>query len=153
MMVGNEVNGDNGMYGSVCIINLFLTFVYIHSVKLCNKLITVSLFVVAVEDLGESDDVFYLSPAKQNLKQDCDRVEQEIGTISERVGEIVSWTDDVSKRLHLANNDESQLQVSQLNTFAAVKAFCKYAQKIGINRDPVQKINKINKLMANSSNF
>lgn len=66
-----------------------------------------------VEGLRESNGVFYLSPAEQNLKQDCDRVEQEMGTISERVGEIVSWTDDVSKRLHLANNDESQLQVSQ----------------------------------------
>ncbi|KAK3861924.1 hypothetical protein Pcinc_032159, partial [Petrolisthes cinctipes] len=63
---------------------------------------------VAVRDLRQQ--WAGLKTLTENLKQDSERVEEEMGTISERIGESVSWTEDVSKRLHLVNNDESQLQ-------------------------------------------
>ncbi|XP_071545207.1 dystrophin-like isoform X14 [Panulirus ornatus] len=44
------------------------------------------------------------------VKLEAEEVAQEIGSISERADEIISWSNDVLKRLHLVNNDESQLE-------------------------------------------
>ncbi|XP_069180920.1 LOW QUALITY PROTEIN: dystrophin [Procambarus clarkii] len=51
-----------------------------------------------------------LKSETENVKLESERVTQEMKTISGKADDIISWSIDVSKRLHLLNNDESQLE-------------------------------------------
>lgn len=49
---------------------------------------------------------------KQSVKLETEEVITKINNIQSKSDDIVGWMNDVSKRLHLVNNDESQLEVS-----------------------------------------
>ncbi|KAK8748070.1 hypothetical protein OTU49_016299, partial [Cherax quadricarinatus] len=63
---------------------------------------------IAVNDLRTHWSA--LKSETENVKLESEQVAEEISTISEKADEIISWSNDVSKRLHLVNNDESQLE-------------------------------------------
>lgn len=50
--------------------------------------------------------------SKQTVKLETEEVITKINNIQSKSDDVVGWMNDVSKRLHLVNNDESQLEVS-----------------------------------------
>ncbi|XP_068223554.1 microtubule-actin cross-linking factor 1-like [Palaemon carinicauda] len=52
-----------------------------------------------------------LKSETEGVKANSEKVNEEVNVASKKADDIVNWINDVSKRLHLVNNDESQLQV------------------------------------------
>ncbi|XP_066986170.1 dystrophin, isoforms A/C/F/G/H-like isoform X32 [Macrobrachium rosenbergii] len=51
-----------------------------------------------------------LKSETEGVKANAEKVNEEVNAVSKKADDIVNWINDVSKRLHLVNNDESQLQ-------------------------------------------
>ncbi|KAK7068113.1 hypothetical protein SK128_001327 [Halocaridina rubra] len=64
---------------------------------------------IAVNDLRNHWSA--LKTEIEDVKTETQQVSQEINSASKKADEIVNWINDVSKRLHLVNNDENQLEM------------------------------------------
>ena len=69
---------------------------------------------------------------EQEIKSETEQVNTEMTKVTSQVDEIVLWITQVTKRLHLVNNDESQLQVIFICLWQTIPHPCK--QKLDISR-------------------
>ncbi|XP_042209207.1 dystrophin-like [Homarus americanus] len=74
---------------------------------------------IAVNDLRTHWSA--LKSETEAVKLEAEQVAHEISIISGKADEIISWANDASKRLHLVNNDESQLEALE-NEMTSKKA-------------------------------